>query len=109
MIQLPILQKLDSSIRQLEISIDVAREQLVQKHGEDDPLIARLDSYGPAIEKQRKWMRKMENAFHNNQAEEVIHMISLINSVSLMIKNDVKDALLEMQGIACSPDDNLIQ
>ena len=102
------MSKLEQSIQHLEISVTAAREKIAQKYGVKHPTVVRLDGYFPSILGQKKYVQELSKALENQNEDEVSRLVSIINSISLMIKEDARDIFLEMQGIACKTDKDLL-
>lgn len=102
------IAKLEKSIAHLEVAVFAARERLAQKFGVKHPTVMRLNEYLPSIQEQRKYIEQLQEAIKIQNFDEVSRLVVLINSISYMIKDDARDVLLEMQGIACEIDKDVL-
>ena len=91
-----IRNKLHHSLQQLEESIDAAHENFKSRYGDDHFSIIRLESYYPALDKQREYILELdmlisEKSFNN------YHIVTAICAISDFIKEDAKSLLNLMQ------------
>ena len=84
------ISKLSQSIIILENSIEKAKEHYIQEYGEDHSIFQRLNQYESGINKQKEFIKELKEAIKNNNQEETERLYKLIDSISTMIKDDVR-------------------
>lgn len=88
------LTALMSSLGELEKVIWNARIVLTKNGGTSSNLIGRLDSYDGVLEKQKILVKNLAEHIDSCNWEEITRHISLINGLSVLVRDDAK-ALLE--------------
>lgn len=83
-------EKLESSIAYLEYTVDIARENLLEKYGQDHPLVKRMEEYSQGIEKQKKLIETLPEFFQSSDHYEICRISNIINSISVMIQDDAR-------------------
>lgn len=88
--------KLFHSLEQLEESIDAAHESFKERYGSDHFSIVRLESYYPALDKQREYILALDILIMNKNFDNY-HIVTAICATSDFIKEDAKSLLNLMQ------------
>lgn len=84
------------SLEQLEESIASAYENFKLTHGEDHFCIVRLESYYPAIKKQKEYIKELDKLIES-QCFDNYAVVSAICATSDFIKSDAKSLLHVLQ------------
>jgi hypothetical protein len=84
------------SLEQLEDSIISAYENFKITHGADHFCIIRLESYYPAIEKQKEYIKELDRLIET-QCYDNYAVVSAICATSEFIKSDAKSLLHLLQ------------
>lgn len=88
--------QLVGSMEQLEQSILVAHENFKITHGADHFCIPRLESYYPALEKQKQYIKKLDELIQAGCFDNYA-VVSAICATSEFIKSDAKSMLNVLQ------------
>ena len=97
--------KLFGALEQLEESIYEAHESFKMKYGDDHFCITRLQSYYPALDKQRSYLVELDSLIATKSFDNY-HLVTAICTTSEFIKEDAKSLLHLMQtGKELIPDD----
>lgn len=88
--------KLSRSVNELEYSVMQAYESFLTKYGAGHQYIDRLESYFPAIDKQREYIDQLEECVKNSDYKMIYDISNKIIAISEMIKNDAKSFLFSM-------------
>ena len=88
-----IIDKLFKSFNDLEEAISGARTTLGKKESIPAGVLERLDSYGGILTKQRNLASSLCEHINQGNWEEVSRHVSLINSLSAMIRDDARAIL----------------
>ena len=86
-------EELLTSIKQLRYSIDDAMHNMIKMYGEEHPVIHRLQSYYPALDKQLEYANQLSVLLIENKPDEYMCLIAKIQGISDMIKIDAKSLL----------------
>ena len=88
-----IIEKLFNSFNDLEEAISGARVTLAKKESIPTGVLERLDSYGGILSKQRTLATALCEHINQGNWEEVSRHVSLINSLSAMVRDDARAIL----------------
>jgi hypothetical protein len=88
-----IIDKLFKSFGDLEEAIGAAKVTLAKKESIPAGVLARLDSYGGILSKQRTLAAELCEYINQGNWEEVSRHVSIINSLSAMIRDDARAIL----------------
>ena len=91
-----IIERLYASFTDLESAIESAKNTLAQKASAPEEVIKRLDSYGGILAKQRTLASQLCEHIKNSEWDEVTRMVSLINGLSAMIRDDARAILTSL-------------
>ena len=100
-----IIERLFQSFSELEQAIDSAKATLREKESVSPTVLERLDSYGGILEKQRGLAATLCEHIANKNWEEVNRHVTLINSLSAMIRDDAR-AILSSFAANSDPQDD---
>ncbi len=88
-----IIERLFQSFSELEQAIEGAKNTLKTKENVSKTVLNRLDSYGGILQKQRDLAGVLCEHIANKNWEEVNRHVTLINSLSAMIRDDARAIL----------------
>jgi hypothetical protein len=88
--------KLSRSVNELEYSVMQAYDSFILKYGAGHKYIERLESYFPAIDKQREYIDQLEDCVKRNDFQMIYDISNKIVAISELIKNDAKSFLFSM-------------
>jgi hypothetical protein len=88
-----IIQKLFASFTDLELAIKSARQTLAQKESVPANVFIRLNNYEEILEKQKLMAMELVRYLEMGNMEEVSKIVSKINALSQMIRDDAKEVL----------------
>lgn len=88
-----IISLLSRTVTELEYSVVQAYDQFLFKYGAGHPYSARLESYFPAIDKQREYIDELEKYFADGNFIEFHSVTAKIRALSNMVKEDAKSFL----------------
>ena len=91
-----IIRELSRTVNELEYSVMQAYEQFLAKYGVGHEYSSRLESYFPAIDKQREYIDELDFHIKKGELEKFYDVATKIRALSEMIKTDAKDFLLSM-------------
>ena len=91
-----LIAKLSRSVTELEYSVMQAYDSFLVKYGPGHEYIDRLESYFPAIDKQREYIDQLEDCVKNSDFQMIYDISNKIIALSEMIKNDAKSFLYSM-------------
>lgn len=104
-----IKDKLSLSIKELQRSIDAARDRIAETYGETSEFITRLDSYYPAIQKQFELVAELDIHIERHDMSSIQDVSVMINAISEMIKNDARSLLYMLNtGKDLIPEDTIL-
>ena len=93
--QTDLIVRLKTSIDYLEESIKDALRAFKSRGASSDKL-NRLNEYFKLVEAQRGYIAELEAKISNHELDDLSRLVSLINGVSTMIKEDARSLLDEM-------------
>lgn len=91
-----LLQTLATGVNELEISVMYAYDQFLIKYGAGHSHVTRLESYFPAIDKQREYIDELESCLLSNDLTKFYEVSIKVKALSELIKNDAKSLLTYM-------------
>jgi hypothetical protein len=91
-----IIRDLSRTVNELEFSVMQAYEQFLAKYGVGHEYSSRLESYFPAIDKQREYIDELDSYIKTGELHKFYDVATKIRALSDMIKTDAKDFLLSM-------------
>ena len=100
-----IIERLFQSFAELEQAIDGAKTTLKQKESVSQTVLDRLDSYGGILKKQRDLAGILCQHIANHNWEEVNRHVTIINSLSAMIRDDARAILTSFSANSDQSDD----
>ncbi len=88
------IDTLYSSFVELESAISNARETLLEKGDVSQNLLERLNSYDEILNKQRSLTETLCQKIESKEWDAVSRIVSLINGLSSMLRNDTREILI---------------
>lgn len=88
-----IIERLFASFTDLEQAITKARVTLSERQSVPESVMKRLESYDSILLKQRSLATSLCDAVSKKDWDEVSRIVSLINGLSAMIRDDAKAIL----------------
>lgn len=88
-----IISLLSRTVTELEYSVVQAYDQFLLKYGAGHEYSARLESYFPAIDKQREYIDELDKHFADGNFIEFHRVAAKIRALSNMVKDDAKSFL----------------
>lgn len=88
-----IIERLSQSFHELQEAINQARLTINAKNPDKESFLTRLDSYDDILEKQRGLTQELTAQLEVENWDEVSRIISLINALSSMIRDDARAIL----------------
>jgi hypothetical protein len=93
---LDMVVKLSNSVNELEYSVMQAYDSFLSKYGAGHKHITRLESYFPAIDKQREYIDQLEELVKQKNFAAVYDVSNKVIALSEMIKNDARSFLFSL-------------
>ena len=87
------IDKLFTSFSELEIAINNAKKVLLAKTDSTKGLIDRINSYDEILKKQKELGTMLYEKLESREWEAVSRIVSLINGLSYMLRDDSKEIL----------------
>lgn len=100
-----IIERLFQSFTELEQAIAGAKHTLQAKESVSQTVLDRLDSYGGILQRQRNLAGALCEHIANKNWEEVNRHVTLINSLSAMIRDDARAILSSFAANSDSQED----
>lgn len=98
-----LIDRLYQSIEGLERAVEAAGISLEEKakNGAQDihPILYRLDEYRSIISKQKQKVQELCIALQNQDFHEVTRLVTVINGISQMIRDDAREILANLAGV----------
>lgn len=94
------IERLFASFTELESAIQKARSTFEAKDSIPESVVKRLDSYDTILAKQRSLATSLCEAVAQKNWDEVNRNVTLINSLSAMIRDDARAILTSVASIA---------
>lgn len=91
-----VIETLSNTVNELELSVMHAYEQFVTKYGPGHVHVSRLESYFPAIDKQREYIDELNMCLVEKDFVKFHDISSKVRALSELIKNDAKCLLSYM-------------
>lgn len=91
-----IIKTLSISVTELELSVIHAYDQFLVKYGVGHVHVNRLESYFPAIDKQREYIEDLDKCLLSGDAARFYEVSMKVRALSELIKNDAKSLLTYM-------------
>lgn len=91
-----VIDTLASTVNELELSVMHAYEQFLTKYGVGHEHVTRLESYFPAIDKQREYIIQLNECIVTKDFERFHDVATKVRALSELIKNDAKSLLSYM-------------
>jgi hypothetical protein len=91
-----VIQNLSTTVNDLELSVIHAYDQFVVKYGVGHEHVSRLESYFPAIDKQREYITKLNECIEAKDFEKFHDVATKVRALSELVKNDAKCLLSYM-------------
>lgn len=91
-----VIQNLSTTVNELEFSVMQAYDQFVLKYGVGHEHVNRLESYFPAIDKQREYIIELNECIVAQDFEKFHDVATKVRALSELIKNDAKSLLMYM-------------
>lgn len=91
-----VIQNLSTTVNELELSVMHAYEQFLAKYGVGHEHVSRLESYFPAIDKQREYINELDECIVSQDFEKFHDVATKVRALSELIKNDAKSLLSYM-------------
>jgi hypothetical protein len=91
-----VIDTLSTTVNELELSVMHAYEQFLSKYGVGHEHVNRLESYFPAIDKQREYIVELDECIATKDFERFHEVATKVRALSELIKNDAKSLLSYM-------------
>lgn len=91
-----VIQTLSVTVNELELSVIHAYEQFVSKYGVGHEHVSRLESYFPAIDKQREYIEELNDCLVSKDYVRFHDVACKVRALSELVKNDAKCLLSYM-------------
>jgi hypothetical protein len=91
-----VIETLSTTVNELELSVMHAYEQFLTKYGVGHEHVTRLESYFPAIDKQREYITELSRCLAIKDFERFHDVATKVRALSELIKNDAKSLLSYM-------------
>ena len=93
-----IIERLFSSFADLEKAIMSAKHTLAQKQQIPAGIMDRINSYDSILAKQRSLATRLSEFMSQGNWDEVSRHVSLINGLSVMVRDDARAILMALSG-----------
>lgn len=90
------IEKLSRAVSELEYSVLQAYDSFLTKYGAGHKYINRIESYFPAIDKQKDCIEQLRVCLKQNDFRSVYDISNKICAISELIKSDAKSLLFSM-------------
>lgn len=91
-----VIQTLSSVVDDLELSVMQAYDQFLLKYGAGHVHVTRLESYFPAIDKQRLYIEELNECLVSMDLIRFNEIACKVRALAELVKNDAKSLLLYM-------------
>ena len=95
--------RLYGAVTELEMAIGRARTSMSQMQNIPGGVIERLSSYDSVLTSQRKYIHELSAHVEHENVTEINRLVTLINQLSSMIRDDVKSVLISISAQGAKP------